>query len=230
MSSIEEKLWDGCLKNKLKKVKSILDGTQKFNINWQDKRDETTPLFVASWSGYVPIVKLLLDAGADVNIPDDYDTTPLIVASEEGHEEIVKLLLDNNADIDHMSRMHKTALMEASCGGFTRIVKLLLDRGADYTKKNKNNKTALDFAILYQKKDVINLFKKEIPEKRLMTVIDAANTGLTNQDNPFANNFENIETLKEFMDSDTAKGRRKSIKKRKKSNRIRKSIKKRRLF
>ncbi len=104
---------------------------------------------------------------------------------------------------------------------------MLLDRGADYTKKNKNNKTALDFAILYQKKDVINLFKKEIPEKRLMTVIDAANTGLTNQDNPFANNFENIETLREFMDSDTAKGRRKS-KKRRNSKKRRKSIRKRR--
>jgi ankyrin repeat protein len=46
-------------------------------------------------------VKLLLDAGADVNTGGDgrYGST-LYVASESGHEAVVKTLLDAGADVN----------------------------------------------------------------------------------------------------------------------------------
>jgi len=44
-------------------------------------------------------VKLLIDAGANVNVRDNYyGTTPLIEASENGHVEIVRMLLETGED------------------------------------------------------------------------------------------------------------------------------------
>ena len=41
---------------------------------------------------YIEIVRLLIDAGADVGIPDDNDVTPLAHAKTSGYSEIVDLL------------------------------------------------------------------------------------------------------------------------------------------
>jgi len=47
---------------------------------------------LASWNGHTEIVKLLLEAKADVNLQNTSGRTALIWASREGHTEIVKLL------------------------------------------------------------------------------------------------------------------------------------------
>ena len=53
--------------------------------------------------GRLDMVKLLLEAGADINIQDEDGSTALMCASEHGHIDIVRYLL-TQADIDpHVS-------------------------------------------------------------------------------------------------------------------------------
>ena len=93
-----------------------------------------TPLWEASWNGHTEVVKLLLDAGAYVNIADTIiGITPLCMASFEGHYEVVKLLLDAKADVNIKAEIEGkeyTALSAAKEEDHTRIVKLLKEYGA----------------------------------------------------------------------------------------------------
>lgn len=58
-----------------------------------------TPLMLAVSHGREEVVRLLLVAGADVNVQDSDGSTALMCAAEHGHTNIVKLLLAQS-DID----------------------------------------------------------------------------------------------------------------------------------
>jgi ankyrin repeat protein len=57
-------------------------------------------LNIASHNGYLEIVQLLLDYGADIKTANNNKGwTPLYNASKSGYLKIVQLLLDRSADI-----------------------------------------------------------------------------------------------------------------------------------
>ncbi|KAK0757534.1 hypothetical protein N5P37_010261 [Trichoderma harzianum] len=75
--------------------------------------DSSTPLINAA--AYLPkeSLQVLLNAGADINLPDNDGDTALIVAAGRGDVEAVTFLLDNGADIMHSSKRNKNALQTA---------------------------------------------------------------------------------------------------------------------
>ena len=83
--------------------------------------------------GYEKIVRLLLDHGADVNLPDRDDGNALGAASWAGHSHIVKLLLERGADVNAQGIFHGNVTIAAVRGGSEDILKTLLDNGADMT-------------------------------------------------------------------------------------------------
>jgi len=53
-----------------------------------------TALHMAATHGYVQIVKLLIDKGADLHVCDNDLMTPLHFACAEGNTEIVQMILE----------------------------------------------------------------------------------------------------------------------------------------
>ena len=67
------------------------------NVNMALHADGWTPLHRAADKGFVDSAKLLIEAGADVNLADSYGRTPAYIASQHGHTEALKLLTEAGA-------------------------------------------------------------------------------------------------------------------------------------
>jgi ankyrin repeat protein len=154
-------------------------------------RDGSTPLLAASYNGYVEIVKLLLDKGADINAKSGDGYTALILASAYGHAksgyiilnknifaspnrytEIVKLLLDKGADINERDSDNATALLRASQNGLMEVVKLLLNKGADVNVRNINDATPLMVASTGGHTEIVKLLLVKGADLNVKTKID----------------------------------------------------------
>uniref|UniRef100_A0A8C8DDJ0 Protein phosphatase 1 regulatory subunit n=1 Tax=Oncorhynchus tshawytscha TaxID=74940 RepID=A0A8C8DDJ0_ONCTS len=68
-----------------------------------------TALHVAAAKGYAEVLKLLIQAGYDVNIKDFDGWTPLHAASHWGKEEACKILVENLCDMDLINKVGQTS-------------------------------------------------------------------------------------------------------------------------
>lgn len=102
-----------------------------------------TFLSMAIDSGYTNIIKILIDAGADINAKTDVGFTILKQASMSGNVPAVAILLKAGVDIDAGITEGYTALSGAIEMGQTEVAKLLISAGA-----NINTKTNGDFTVL----------------------------------------------------------------------------------
>jgi ankyrin repeat protein len=124
----------------------------------------TTPLIRAARTNDVPVMKALLDGGADpfLTLPDR--TTALMIAAGQGYGglrgegirivvptpegaiEALTLLLDRGMDVDAFNNAGNTAL-HAAVGRGDAVVGFLASRGASLNLKNKAGFTPLDVAL-----------------------------------------------------------------------------------
>ena len=114
--------------------------------------DSWTALIWASRSGSIEAITLLLDSGADVNLPgstgDNWDATPLQHAILERQPTVVRLLLDRGADLNSGAGSgNLTPLLLAAGDTDPAILKLLLAHGADPTVEDENGATPLSRAV-----------------------------------------------------------------------------------
>jgi len=97
------------------------------------------------------VIKLLLDAGANVDEADKPGDTALMVASGNGHVKTVELLIEALADVncqygpESFGEGH-TPLMRATKNGHDRVARRLLFAGANVSPTNAGGKTARDIA------------------------------------------------------------------------------------
>src|SRR5438445_2801181 len=83
--------------------------------------DGVTALYIACEAGNVELAKLLINRGADVNLPVSWQRTPLYAANKGGYADIVKLLLDNGANPNQVAKA-QTPLHVAAENGCLQCV------------------------------------------------------------------------------------------------------------
>ena len=103
----------------------------KIMLNNDESIDNINKQFIsASHYGYLDIIKLLVNLGADVNVDDG---EAIIWASSVGDLDMVKLLIELEANIHSQSNQ---ALILASGIVYILLVKLLIESGADIHAQN----------------------------------------------------------------------------------------------
>jgi len=93
---------------------------------------KTSVLAIASLRGHEKVVRILLAAGADVNLRDGFGITALIGAAYVGHVETVKALLTAGADVMVRDTNGCTALVAACYQENVETVGTLLAAGAEF--------------------------------------------------------------------------------------------------
>ena len=70
----------------------------------------------AACSGHVAVAEMLIAAGAEVNLANNYGMTPLHWAARNGHLEVVQLLLRHGADKELKSKDSHKKPVDIVCG------------------------------------------------------------------------------------------------------------------
>lgn len=83
------------------------------------------PIHAAISSGFDNIAKMLIEAGAEVNVLQSSRTTPLHFASQQGNIDLIILLLENGALVETKNDMGKTASDLAAEKGHNEIANIL---------------------------------------------------------------------------------------------------------
>lgn len=98
-----------------------------------------------------PLIKLLLERGADVNAKDNAGWTPLMWAAHAGSAEIARMLLEvKNVDVNVQCDKGRTALSRAAEKPCLEIVTMLLEREdlVDMDVEDEDGRSAMFYAAL----------------------------------------------------------------------------------
>lgn len=128
-------------------------GERKTGGSSLDKAD-ATPFLLAAETGDLPLLKLLLELGADPRLMNVDDCTPLLAAcgvgvlgngddsagTEEEALAVVAFLLDLGLDINAVDENGETAMHGAAYLSWTQLVQFLADHGADHHVWNRPNR------------------------------------------------------------------------------------------
>jgi uncharacterized protein len=126
----------------------------------------TTPLLRAAKAQDADAIKLLLDHGAIVDLPNNQGMTPTVAASGMGSVDAdtrgnyylpdiqeraiasLDLLLAHGGDVNgRAGRFQQSALDGAAFWGWNKVVEYLLTKGADINLKDGRGFTAVDYAM-----------------------------------------------------------------------------------
>ena len=134
-----------------------------------------TALIWAAKKGHNDAIKLLLKAGAKINMPDAYGGTAIKAAIDQNHPEAVQILIDAGANIDpeldqqisHASTPLMSAVFNAESSGIygdpeARILKIVLAAGAsvNVNRKDRRGYTAIAEAVIRNKPEAVRLLLK----------------------------------------------------------------------
>jgi glycerophosphodiester phosphodiesterase len=138
--------------------------------NWKGRSDNkaamrrdisksSAVLALATKSNFTQIVKLLVDAGVDINWQDETGETALHIAARFGNDDCARTLLegtkDQRADFELTEKTFSwTPLHVAAVDGHLSIVELLVTVGVDINKPDASGWTAREHAALRGHMDI----------------------------------------------------------------------------
>ena len=130
----------------MKDIAQVLDLlAQGADVNARDPEHGETPLILAVKNRSIDIVRLLLDAGAEVDAIDDWGRTALFYAPVSA--ESFGILLRAKAHVHTRDKEGNTVLMRriSECASLSDV-ETLLQLGVDPSLQGEHEETALDIA------------------------------------------------------------------------------------
>ena len=140
---------------------------QKGDAKW-------SALFYAIDQNHADVVKVLIDAGADIELKGARRCSPLHFACCSGKLEVVKMLVRAGADVSVTDNKGHTCLTIAADNGHTETVRSLLCLPeADVNQSDINGLTSLNHAVTQKHSDVVQVLIDAGAD------VEANNIGLT---------------------------------------------------
>jgi ankyrin repeat protein len=151
------------------------------NLDWQDEDYNMTVMHMAAWFGRVEIARMLIDAGANLDIQDIFGKTILHVAMEGNYSEITQMLIDAGAKLDIQDRDGETVLHWAAWRNYSEITQMLIDAGVKLNIQDKWDRTALHWAVDNNSPETAQMLiyagaRKDIPDNDGEIPYDLAGT------------------------------------------------------
>ena len=131
---------------------------------------EQTALFTPAEVGNIPILRTLLERGANPDIQDKYKMTALQWALQHGKIEAVRTLLAFNANVNNTkNNKGVTPLMSAAIKGVMECVCMLVEAGAEINVTAKDGFTALIYAAYYGNAEIVKYLLTQGADKNAVT-------------------------------------------------------------
>lgn len=114
------------------------------NVNYKESKKGNFPLLLSTRNGKKNYTYLLLRAGADVNLTNNYNTTATMAAARHGYTDLLETFILLGADVNIQCIDGDTALFSAKLHSKQECFDLLVKNGAYLTHRNLVNKSILD--------------------------------------------------------------------------------------
>ena len=133
----------------------------KAGMDVNERDSAGTPFLCdAARTGKKDMVQWLLEKGAEIDaVSQDRGYSAVMDAVWKSNKEIVELLVSKGANLNFVSRDGQTALILATGSGNFDICRILAENGADPTIKDRMGMSSIDYATLFKKEDILNLYK-----------------------------------------------------------------------
>ncbi len=145
-----------------------VDGVKKLiaqgvNVSELDANQDA-PLVMAAYQGHTEIVRLLLEAGADITAVDPgMKATALHAAAYAGRTEAARLLIEHHIDINKQGPVNGyTALHDAIWQNNIETAKVLIEAGANLNLKSHSGETPLDFARSKNRHEITTMIERKL--------------------------------------------------------------------
>lgn len=116
------------------------------NLIFMKTQSNESVLHVAAQFGDDKVFKLLLDAGADINVMNNRRSKPIHMTTMFGKKEMTEMLLQKGASLREMNAFGLYPIQYAVDSGNIPLVELLIARGEKYSEISRQNATLLHFA------------------------------------------------------------------------------------
>jgi ankyrin repeat protein len=152
-------LWDIVGSNNHKDPVDLL---RVHGVNTEDNKNGYTPLDMAAFSvHYMPMVKFLIDKGADVNAKSAAGATPLFWAVLRQQRDEVQYLVDHGADVNATDAYGDTILDMVLHLQYTTMLPILLAKDVDVNAVDQSGHRPLTYAMQMDDHKWAEMLKKK---------------------------------------------------------------------